>query len=202
MTKYHHIAALSLCAASAITHAEVFTDLSAFQSQLSSSYFNAFDDVTPGQIPSLSYDNGQFAYEISAVGDLNSDLFNDAGLISTNSAHDGVLISFLTDNVTAVGANFWSTDVFYLPTGSDITITLSDDTIHSFRSTGPSDFRGFTSDIAIESIFIDAPERDPLNGPFHWVSLDNLTVGTAVPTPGSLALLAFSALATQRRKRD
>lgn len=202
MTKFHHIAALSLCAASAITHAEIFTDRNDFESQLITSFFNAFNDVAPGPVSSLNYDNAEFAYEISATGEANSTLFNDAGLISTDSARDGILISFLSGNINAIGANFWSTDVFFDPTGSDITITLSDDSIHSFRSSGPSDFIGFTSDIAIESIFIDAPERDPDNGPFHWAVLDNLTVGTAVPTPGSLALLAISALTVQRRRRD
>lgn len=193
--------ALSVCAMTATAMADVYTDEASFLANITDSYANGFDDAVTGPIASLSYDNGTYSYTVSASGDAAGTLYNDTGLVSTDSALDGILVSFTGAAVTAVGGNFWATDVAVLPTGTDIVITLSDGTVESFTSTGASDFRGFTSDIAISSIFIDALDVDPDAGPYYWATMDNLVVGSAIPTPGSLALLGMGGLAASRRRR-
>src|SRR5690606_26643545 len=103
----------------------------------------------------------------------------------TDSALDSIMVTFTGAAVTAVGGNFWGTDISFFPNGSTIHLNLSDGTSVSYASTGPSDFRGFISDVAISSITIDA-EDVPGNS---WATMDNLVVGAAVPAPGAAAVL-------------
>ncbi len=203
MKTTHMIVALTVGAMSASAMADVYTDEGSFLAGLDASYTNGFNDAVPGPSADLNYSSGGFAYTVSASGPGTNSLYNDTGLISTDSATDGILVSFTGAAVTAVGGNFWATDILVFPTGTDVIITLSDGTSESFTSSGPSDFRGFTSSIAISSIFIDAPDADPSFGPFYWATMDNLTVGTAtVPAPGAAALLGLAGLGATRRRRS
>jgi hypothetical protein len=160
--------------------ASVYTDEASFLGNVGAGYsFNAFDDVVGGLASSLSYSLNGFAYDITAVGS-NSDLFNDVGLVSTNVASDAILVTFTSGNVTAVGGNFWSSDIWVEPLQATVVITLSDGTVIDFESTGASDFRGFTSDTLITSIQIDAVDGFDV----AWSTMDNLYVGVAVvPLP-------------------
>ncbi|MGA9342720.1 MAG: hypothetical protein WBV61_10400, partial [Rhodanobacteraceae bacterium] len=106
-------------------------------------------------------------------------LYNDTGLISTSSATDQIVVTFTGNPVTAVGGNFWATDINVVPTGTSIVITLSDGTTETFSPPDQTGFRGFTTAVPITSITIDAPDDDPVNGPFYWSTMDNLIVGSA-----------------------
>ena len=152
--------------------AGTYTDRTTFLTHVAAGYFdNPFADAVPGPITSLSYTNGGWAYTVTASTD---QLYNDTGLISTNLAADSIVVTFSGDPVTAVGGNFWATDVSVVPTGTDVTILLSDATTLTFTSTGPTDFRGFTTAAPITSITIDA-----LDVPSPaWSTMDNLIIGT------------------------
>jgi hypothetical protein len=150
-----------------------FDNRTDFLAATAAGYFeNPFDDAVPGASPDLTYTQGGWSYTISAPP---GGLFNDTGLISTNFAADAIIVTFTGDPVTAVGGNFWASDISVLPTGTDVVITLSDGTTEQFTSTGPSDFRGFTTAAPITSITIDAPD-DLTNA---WSTMDNLIVGEA-----------------------
>jgi hypothetical protein len=152
--------------------AGTYTDRTTFLTHVAAGFFdNPFADAVPGAIASLSYTNGGWAYTVTASTD---QLFNDTGLISTNLAADAIVVTFTGDPVTAVGGNFWATDINVAPTGTDITILLSDGTTETFTSTGPTDFRGFTTVAPITTITIDAPD-DAGN---FWPTMDNLIIGT------------------------
>jgi MYXO-CTERM domain-containing protein len=192
------VGALSVAGLATAGTATVFTDMASFMANvLPGSYTNDFATVPVGDAgPSLNFGpvNG-FSYTISATNGGN--LFNDPGIVSTNTATDALVVTFTGAAVTAVGGNFWASDILFLPTGTDITINLSDGTNVSYTSTGPNDFRGFISDVAITSMTIDAPEG--LGN--AWATMDNLTVGVAVPAPGAVAVLGLAGLAGIRRRR-
>lgn len=191
------VAGAAMAAAPAM--ATVYTDSASFLNDVQAGYyFNNFTGVPSGAQPSVSYDNGTFAYTITAAGAGSNQLFNDPNFVSTDSALDSLVVTFTSGNVTAVGGNFWSTDISFFPFAADVVIDLSDGTSVSFFSTSASDFRGFTSTTAITSMTIDAV--DPVAGP-AWATLDNLYVGVAVPAPGAMALLGLGGLAAARRRR-
>jgi hypothetical protein len=157
---------------------QVFTDRTSFVAAIAAGYYeNPFDDAVPGPSPPLNYTNGGWAYTVDASSPgPDGGLYNDTGLISTNLAADSIVVTFTGDPVSGVGGNFWATDISVQPTGTDVTITLSDGTTETFTSTGPSDFRGFTTAAPITSITIDAPDT---GGTPYWPTMDNLIVGSA-----------------------
>ncbi|MEO7064095.1 MAG: GEVED domain-containing protein, partial [Dokdonella sp.] len=144
-------------------------------------YENPFNDATAGPSPPLSYTQGAIAYTVSSSipdGTTGGGLYNDTGLISTNGSGAQIVVTFTGSPVTAVGGNFWATDVNVAANGLPIVVTLSDGTTETFTSTGPADFRGFTTAAPITTITIDAPNPSvPTDG--SWSAMDNLIVGSA-----------------------
>jgi hypothetical protein len=195
--------ALMILSAAAMTAtpvmAAVFTDSASFFAQLvPGSYTNDFTGLGGGPSPDLSFSSGGFSYTISTQAGAASGLFNDPGLVSTNNATDSILVSFTSGNVTAVGGNFWATNISVQPVAAQVAVTLSDGQTVTFNSTSAADFRGFTSGVTITSLTIDA--IDPISGP-AWSTLDNLTVGRVIPAPGAMAVLGLGGLLAARRRR-
>jgi hypothetical protein len=150
-----------------------YTDRTTFLQNVAAGYYeNDFADAVPGPSDPLNYTSGSWAYTVSASSD---QLYNDTGLISTNLAADQIVVTFTGAAVTAVGGNFWSTDISVTPTGTDTTLSLSDGTVETFTSTGPTDFRGFTTAGAVTSLTVEAPD-DVVTA---WPTMDNLIVGAA-----------------------
>jgi MYXO-CTERM domain-containing protein len=177
--------------------ADVYTDSASFLAAIEPGYYyNNFTGVPTGAQPSLSYSSGGFSYTISTGPGALSGLYNDTGLVSTDNAQDVLYIEFTSGNVTAVGGNFWATDISFFPIAATVAINLSDGTSVSFNSTSANDFRGFTSNVTITSMTIDAIDGVA----FAWTAMDNLYVGM-VPAPGAMALLGLGGLAASRRRR-
>lgn len=180
-----------------------YNDLSSFLSNVEPGFYDeGFGAVQTGAVPSLNFSGNGFAYTATSAvgGDAGSDgsggLFNDPGLLSLNLATDALLISFTSGNVTAVGGDFFASDIFFLEIPADVTVNLNDGTSVTFNGSG---FAGFTSDVAISSILIDASDAT-LGGP-AWPTVDRLIVGTVVPAPGVLGLIGMGSLVATRRRR-
>lgn len=192
------ISTLFIAGASGIAVGDSFTDPASFYAAIEPGYLPlTLDNSGSGVFPSWNFSGGPYSFDITATGPGTNQLFNDPGIISTESAVDGILISFTSGNVTAVGGNIYASDNNFLPIVADVTFTLSDGTVESFTSSSTADFRGFTSAVAITSIFIDAD--DSLTD--AWSTVDFLIVGSAIPTPGSLAMLGLGGLVATRRRR-
>jgi hypothetical protein len=186
------IACLSATSAMAVT--TTYTDSASFLANVEAgSYYEDFSGVAAGAGGPLSFTDGVFSYDIDTAPSAPGTpppggLFNDPGIISTNTAGDAILVSFTGAPVTAVGGTFFASDINFAQIPSDVVVTLSDGTTAGFNGIG---FSGFTSDSgAITSIEINT--NDPVTA--AWATIDELYVGTAVvPEPGS-ALLFFSSL--------
>lgn len=189
-------------ASSAFAVTTVHTTQAAFLANIQAGFFlNSFADSGSGAFPSYSASGGSgpFAYTITAVGAGTNQLYNDPGLISTDSALDRIRVQFTGAAVTAVGGNMWGTDINFIAVpGATITVGLSDGTMETFAGASATTFRGYTSTTALTFIEIDAPEIGATN---VWSTLDNLYVGRAIPTPGAAALLGMGALVVGRRRR-
>ncbi len=166
-------AAVATAAASAGT---VYTDSTSFLGNVAAGYFlNDFASVTEGSTADITGSFNGFGYTISGV---TGPLYNGNGNVSIASSYDSIEVTFTGNPVTAIGGNFWAHDGS--PVASDITILLSDGTGTTFSVSGPSDFRGFTSSVAISSMVVST------DGGAAWAFMDNLYVGTAisvVPVP-------------------
>jgi hypothetical protein len=175
----------------------VYTSASAFLSQLSpGAYSESFTGLGNPPAGPAAFSGGGFSYSASAPGDI----YLAGGFLGTSQIDEALVITFTGGNVTAVGANFYATDISDAFQAVPITVTLSDGTVQTFTPASESaSFLGFTSTTAITSLVIGRP------GPSLYAGLDNLTVGAvaAVPEPGRWAMFALGAagLLLARRRR-
>ncbi len=161
----------------------VYTDESSFVSAVKLGYYlENFNSFAYGSFTESSLDLGPangFSYTMSSPGGL----FSCDGSMSTALETDPLNIIFTGSSVTAVGGIFWPTDVDGLDMVGDITLSLSDGTIHNLINADFSTFRGFVSDsAAFTSMSISAP------GANQYPTVDHYYVGQAIPAPGALLL--------------
>jgi hypothetical protein len=193
------IATLAVLAAAGTANAAVFTSSAAFLPNLAPGfYLENFSGVVAGPAASLNFGpvNG-YSYTVGTQAGAVSGLYNDPGLISHDNANDRIVVTFTGAPVTAIGGNFWSSDINFAAIPATVTLSLSDGTNEVFNSTSAADFRGFTSLVPITSMSIDASDTPT----FAWSTMDNLYVGAAIPAPGSIALMGLGALVAGRRRR-
>lgn len=189
------VLALGLAAASASSFAAttVYTSSASFLANvLPGAYTENFDGL-PATPPS-SYASGAFSYSLAAA----SGLYGSGTFIGTNQIDEALTINFTGGNISAIGGNFFATDLGDSLQSVAVTLTLSDGTSVTFTPTSLADsYRGFASTAAITSLTFSAP------GQSLYASLDNLTVGvSAVPEPASMLLMALGVaglLAARRR---
>lgn len=134
-----------------------------------------FNDVPANQPIStpLTYSDGIFSYSIYTQDGAASGLYTWPYVVSHNNSGDQIVVTFTTP-VTAVGGNFWESNLFGEETGGPIWLTLSDGTFYPFGGTlsPPGSFHGVITASPITSLTIDSP-----NGFSSWAKLDNLIVG-------------------------
>jgi hypothetical protein len=184
----------------------VFTTQVAFQAAATTPYGNyveTFDSLNPAVTLASpqTFSNGGFSYTASVsttsffpAGTSGSDVW-----LSTNTATDTITLNnFAGGNVSAVGGNFFGTDISGLFATGDVTLTATDasgtvsQTINSATLTS---FVGFISSGSFSSISIAAVQ--PTSG-FLWPTVNNLYVGsaassTAVPEPFTILGTLFGA---------
>lgn len=187
--------ALALLSTSSLAQTTTYTTSAGFLSQLApGSYtenFNAL--VNPLPEGPASFSGGGFSYTVSAAGDL----YASGEFLSTSLPDEALTITFTSGNVTALGANFFAVNLSDEFQPVAITLTLSDGTVETFTPGSLLDsYRGFTSTLAITSLVVSGP------GTSLYAGLDNLTIGSVVPEPGSWLLmgLGVAALLVHRRR--
>lgn len=189
--------ALAFLSASSFAATTVYTSSASFLSQIAPGFsytqnFDGLSDPVPGPVV---FSGGTFAYAASAP----SDIYLAGGFLGTSQINEALTINFTSGNITAVGANFYATNISDAFQSVSVTITLGDGTVETFTPTSiANSYRGFTSTQLITSLVISGP------GASLYAGLDNLTVG-AVPEPDRLALLGLGLagllLVARRRKQ-
>jgi hypothetical protein len=188
------VIALALLSTTAWSSTTTYTSSADFLAQVAAgSYANTFDGLGSSPLPVFS--GGGFSYSLSAP----NGIYGSGDFIGVNQVNDALTITFTGAAVTALGANFFATDLSDSFQSVLVTVTLSDGTIASFTPTLMADsYRGFTSTAAISSLVIAGAGASLYSG------LDNFTVGAAaVPEPASWALFGLGVagvLAARRRK--
>lgn len=126
-------------------------------------------------------------------------LWSNDGSLSTNNAGDPITITFTGAPVTAFGGIFTGTDINGNVIPATVVITLSNGEQQQLINPTSSTFLGWTGNVAITSITIDAPGV----GVNDWPAVDHFYVGSAaIPAPGALAALALGLVGCGRRRRQ
>lgn len=135
---------LTMGTASAAT---VFTSRAAFLSTvMGGTYTESFTGSTPP-----TYLLGALGYTVSTGTGTVGKIYNSGSFIGTIDQTTFTL-TFHTGNITAVGGNFYVTDIadVFVPTA--ITITLSDGTSDTFTPASTGEFRGYISTGVLTSL--------------------------------------------------
>ena len=173
-----------------LTHgASVYLTESNFVSRLETNYyFNDFGSFVAGDqgVTNITLSGGTpvFSLAVSTVSGPNNNLYIVSGTLPTGKAMSttvestDLLLTFTSGNVTAVGANFFLSDLAENQVAGSLNVTLSDGTVTAITnaSTGPVGFAGFTTD---PSNTIASVRLHPSS---QYVSFDNLYVGSARAT--------------------
>jgi hypothetical protein len=166
-------------------HADVlYTNTGTFSQHIGSGFTNTFTGQPA--TPAASYSSGGYSYTLSAAGGL----YSNGDFIGTNNANQALTINFTGAAVTAIGGNFYATNINDVFQSVAMTIMLSDGTSTTFTPNNPNTFRGVTTNVAITSLVLSAAGANTFAG------LDNFFVGAsataaAVPEPTTLAMLAL-----------
>ena len=105
----------------------------------------------------------------------------------------GLVFTNFSLNVSAIGGNFFATDVdgFYTNTPINVSILLSDSSTFStnYTPSGDTSFLGvtFSTNVSVSALVISN-----LNSPPQFPTANNLTMGV-VPEPSTYALLGLAA---------
>ncbi len=196
---------VALAAALPLQAAVVYTDEASFLLAIQNSpvSLTGFEDDTDGGFtppantgPDISINESGFSFTIDVVGGGDVLVQLPEGDLTSNvrafDANKSLIITFSGGSPTAVGGNFFTTDIDNLYENASFTLTLNDGstTVQNVTSDNsqPPAFVGFTTTSPIQSLTISA------SGPGLYSALDNLTVGYAVPEPAEMATAVAAAL--------
>lgn len=197
MTSVHRIATtLAAVAVVAQAHAgtTTYTDRSSFLTALAPGFYT---ETFIGS-ETTSFSGAGFGFTVAAP----DGTYASGTDLGANQVEQALTITFTGHPVTAVGGNFYATDINpdFLP--ESLTVALSDGTTLVYTPTGKDTFRGFVTTSSISSLTVAFAAQ----GMGRYTTVDNLTVGTnvaLVPEPGQWALMALglSGLALLKRRR-
>ena len=191
-----------------------YTSQSSFLAAVKPGYYNELfkgTNAAANTTVSVSFSGNGFAYTVMAapIGTTTKQTYwaQRKGLIGSVSPNDSVTITFTSNNVTALGGNFFLSDTSDAFTVNPVTLTLDNGTTVSYTpSTLAASYYGFTTSAPIQSITMAAYPKDLL-----YNSLQNLTVGSAAvgsaaaPEPDACALLMAGSIllirVCQRRRK-
>ncbi|UPK07716.1 PEPxxWA-CTERM sorting domain-containing protein [Bradyrhizobium sp. 170] len=207
------LAVIALAGVRTADAAVVFTSQAAFNAATTAPGVDTFTGFyLNGSTPSpIARSAGAYSYSAAAE---TSDFFG-AGTsanpwLSTNTAADSITFYNFATAISAIGANFFGSNLGGFFQSGDIALSLTDSygvTSYTIFGATTSSFVGFVSDGTITSLTVSAVQ--PAGGPL-WPTVDNLTLAqgltSAVPEPSTWAMmiLGFAGVGymTYRRRKQ
>jgi hypothetical protein len=174
--------------------ATVFTSQAAFNAATTAPGLDTFTGFFFGLSPSpIARSAGAYSYSAAAAGS-----FIGAGpladpWLSTNVATDSITFYNFATAISAIGANFFGSDVAGDFQSGSIALSLTDSfgvTSHTIINATTSSFIGFVSDGTITSLTVSAVQPA---GSYLWPTVDDLRLAqgltSAVPEPATWAMM-------------
>ncbi len=193
MLKPLAFAALLATAGAAQASITVYTSLAAFNAATASPGTDTFAGFSiTGSTPSpITRSAGSYTYSIDAgpAGSFFGGGSTANPFLSTNTASDTVSFSGFSAGVVGFGANFFGSNISGLFAAGDMLLTATDSSgtvTQTIVGATESSFLGFVSDSAILSATLVSVQ--PTTG-FLWPSADNVVLASAVPEPGTYAMM-------------
>lgn len=177
----------------------VYTSQAAFLAAVTSSGVDTFAGFSiTGSTPSpINRTAGSYTYTATAFDDEGAgSVFFGAGTtanpwLSTNGATDSVVFSGFSSGVNGIGGNFFGSNIAGAFQAGNVTLVATDSTgatsTQTITGATTSSFLGFISTGSIATLTLTAVQ--PSATTFLWGTTDNLTLATAVPEPGTYAML-------------
>jgi hypothetical protein len=179
-------ASFQTASAQTTTHTTLATFLAATTGSL---YTETFTGGGVQSAPSYSFSSLGFGYTVTASP---GSVYRSGTIIGNNLPNEMLTFTFTTGNITAIGGDFFITNILDAFQLQPVTLNLSNGTSVTYTPANlAGSFRGFTTTgAAITSLTMAAP-----TGGQFYNSVDNLIVGraapaTVVPEPSEIALLA------------
>jgi hypothetical protein len=184
----------------------IYTSQAAFLAHTrAGSYLETFDSLPQFTALSspLSFSKNGFSYTASAPSADNQ--FFTVGTpgdvwLSTFDHSTNIVFTFTSNNVTAVGGNFFLTDIPGNILPGTITVTLDNGTTFSVSDPSANSFVGFTTSSPIHSLTFIPPASGATE---VFGTVNNFTTGRSVPESGStlpLIGISLASIALLRRK--
>jgi hypothetical protein len=207
------LAVFALGGVQAANAATVFTSQAAFDAATSAPGVDTFTGFSiTGSTPSpIARSAGAYSYSAAVT----TSSFFGAGTtanpwLSTNNAAASIIFSGFAPTISAVGANFFGSDLSGLFAAGNIALSLTDSsgvTSFTLLNATTSSFVGFVSDGVITSLTVSSIQ--PASSGALWPTVDNFTLAqgltSAVPEPSTWAMmiLGFAGVGymTYRRRR-
>jgi hypothetical protein len=182
----------------------IYTSQAAFLAHTQPGYYlETFDSLprfTTLNSPLSFFTNG-FSYTASA----NNDGFFNVGpmgdvWLSTFDHSTNIVFDFTSSNVTAVGGNFFLTDIPGNVVSGTITVELDNGTTFSVSDPSANSFVGFTTSSPIHSLTFTPPA---FGASEIFATANNFITGASVPESGStlpLIGIGLASIGLLRRK--
>jgi hypothetical protein len=193
MLKPLALAALLATAGAAQAQITVYTSLAAFNAATANPGTDTFAGLSiTGSTPSpLTRSAGAYTYTVDAgpAGNFFGGGSTANPVLSTNTASDTISFSGFSAGVVGFGGNFFGSNISGLFAAGDMVLTATDSSgtvTRTIVGATESSFLGFVSTTGIISATLASVQ--PTTG-FLWPSADNVVLASAVPEPGTYAMM-------------